>query len=282
MATEGKTKAPVDGKRLASLEAGVSSLALALSANGIELKEGQDPCVQAIVVIKRWHELTAARAELQLAVAIAVDAEPETIEDPFAAAAGALEAMKARVVDVEGQLETSRKRIVEIELENGELHQDVEDLANARNTLANQLAEEGKGQGAAVEEVKAPEPVAPVRERSENARDVGPAIRSLSYAELQQVIGFPDGAFEVAFSDGEFEIPAFTPEKINPASLARVDSSRFLLQQAITLRGGDRAEEIHGAGLLLGGTQIAYCTFEPPLTVQPNHEWKFDRTLIFA
>lgn len=256
MATEGKTKAPVvDGKRLASLEASVSSLAIALTANGFELKSGDDPCVSAIVAIKQGKERIASL-------------ELETL-DKF----GGLET----------ELEKARKRVAELETENGELHQDVEDLANARNTLANQLAAEGKGQGEQLEEVAEPEPAPIVRERPETARDVGPTFGTLTSGELQELLATTDAAFEVAFSNGDFEILEFTPtEQIKPASLSRVDGSRYLLLQPIVLKGGDHPEEIHGAGLLLEGTQVGYCPFEPPLTVQPGHEWKFDRSLIFA
>lgn len=283
MATEGKTKAPaVDGKRLAQLEAGVSALALCITANGIDLKEGQDPIDQAIALVKRWRELTIARAELQLVVAIAVGVEPETIEDPFAAAHGALETMKAHCVELETDVAAASKRVAELELENAELQTDVEDLTNAKNTLANKLADEGKAAHDPAPIVAAEEPAPAPLERPETARDVGPTFGALTLPELQQAVA-AGLSFELAFSNGEFELVEFSspPIVVQAADLQLLDGYRHVVRPAIHIKGGAMPQIIKGAGLLLEGVQVAYHGFTAPLTIHPGAEWKFERQIAF-
>lgn len=248
---EGKTKAPsVDGKRLASLEASVSSLAIALTANGIVLEEGADPTVTAIVTIKQLVEQADAAAA-------STDALIE-------------------------QLAVERSRVAALEAENKELQQDVEDLASAKNGLANKLAGEGGAPDAEqpIEPEIAPEPEAPARERPEASRDVGPTFGGISFAELGDAIR-AEAAFEIAFSNGEFEIIDFPPVAISPSDLHRVDGSRYVVAKAIDIMGGVAPERIHGAGLLLEGVQVGYCALEPAAVVLPGHEWRFHRSLIF-
>lgn len=283
--TKQKGKAPVDGKRLALLEAGVSALAMAMAANGIELKEGQDPLEQAIAIVKRWRELTLARAELILAVALATGTEPEAVEDPFAAAAGALETMKDRLdaLDAaaanpnqeESELDHWRRRAKELEAENAELQGDVEDLVNARNVLANRLAEEDKPSALELpaEPEWTPEPTI-ARERPESARDVGPTYGGLTSGELQTILD-AGAQLEVAFSNGEFEIIDFSgPIMVGVKELQRVDSARVRLKDGVELTGSTMLERIHGAALLLEGTQVAYHQFDPAIVIHPNQNWK--------
>jgi uncharacterized small protein (DUF1192 family) len=274
MPPEGKGKAPDNNKRLAALEAGVSALAIALTANGIKLEDGQDPIEAAIAAIKSQAkdvaELTA-RAE---ALAGEVDRLTGVVGD--------LEARLGADADP-GELEELRKRIVALTAEVGELEQDLLDMTNAKNALANQLAEQGKGTGdagAAPSPEPAPEPE-PELERPAHARDVGPAFGQLTDVAIAALVA-EGGAFEIVFSNGEFEIVDFEPRTIAAKDLTRVDSSRFVVEPAIHLRGVGAKVKVHGAGLLYGGKQVAYCAFDPPPVIEHGQERRFHRALIFG
>lgn len=289
--TKAKGKAPVDGKRLAQLEGQVSELTLALSANGIDLIHDQDPVQQAITVIKRWRELTGARAELQLAVAIAVNVEPDTIEDPHAAAIGALETMGLRIqalemVDkVDPALELMRKRLFELEEENKELKIDVEELASAKNALTNKLAgaREGEPEPPVVEQEK---PAIPLDEklitRPGSARDVGPEYGTLSMVEIKAAAD-AGATFELAFSNGTFEIIEYSTPRIELTGpqLTRVEDGKMMVKPPVHIKGAG-PEVLHGVGLLLEDVQVGYCRFEPAIPISAGDERKFDRVIIFS
>jgi hypothetical protein len=280
----GNQHGPDNNKRLAQLEAGVSALAMALAANGIELTAEQDPIEQAIAIVKRWRELTLARAELQIAVATAVGVEPETIEDPFAAAGGALETMKAHIGESAdaGELAAAKARVTELEAEVEELNHDVEDAINERNTLRNALSEAGKGSAAAAvdQEAEAEAPPAIELVRGENARDVGPSFGVLTADEIGSAV--EEGArFEVAFSNGEFELEEFGPIYVNATDLHRFATAQWSVAPTIHIKGASVPMEIAGAGLLLEGVQIGWCAFDPVTRIEPGQERAFNRALIF-
>lgn len=260
---EGRNRgAGVDGKRLASLEASVSALAITLTANGIDVGDG-DPLELAIGRIKRCAELEA----------LADQTTPGEI------------AAIARAEAAETALEAARKRVAELEEENGELKVDVEDLASAKNALANELAGEERplpppSPDAALEQAKE-QPAPAIAARPELARDVGPTFGGLTHTELRAAID-AGAAFDVVFSNGEYELVDFEPSRIKGTDLTRVDSSRFIVTPAIHLKGADHPHQLHGAGLLLEDVQVAYCPFDPPLTVHPGSDWRFERQILFG
>lgn len=314
---EGKTKAPtVDGKRLAQLQSSVSGLALALIANGVPVPEGADPFEIACGRIKHAAELddrimaligatTAVIGRFAPDMELAplngdeqlIDVQIRLLEQLYGAetpcdrriheleqklAAGPDGATEGEIAAI-ARAEAAEKRVAELEEETGELKIDVEELATARNRLANQLAEEGKGQAGDEPELEEPEATPTVaRERPDDARDVGPTFGRLTHVEMQQLVG-AGAPLELAFSNGEFELVEFSspPIEIAAADMIRVDSSRYIVGKAVHVKGADHPEELHGVGLLLEGSQVGYCPFDPPLLLLPGHEWKFDRQLVF-
>jgi hypothetical protein len=274
---EGKSaegKGRDNNKRLAALEAGVSALAIALTANGITIPEGADPIEVAIAALKGQAKTVADLETRASGLAAEVERLTGVVAD--------LEARLAAGADP-GEVEELRKRVVELTAEVGELEQDLLDMTNAKNALANQLAEEGKGTGEAP-----PEPPAaaeaepePVLERPAKARDVGPAFKQLTDVAIAKLIA-EGGGFEIAFSNGEFEIVDFEPVKIAAKDLTRVDSSRFVVEPPIHIRGLGAKVKVHGAGLLYGGDQVAYCAFDPQPVVEHGQERRFHRALIFG
>lgn len=321
-----KAKVPDNNRRLAALEASVSALAIALTANGFTIADGADPIEEAIKAIKFFAEMaaggtgTAKLEELEqqrhnLAgyasatlgrIAPDLDLAPLTDEQPFAylerltlaanprideliAAKGVNAELEAKLAAIgtpstdAAELVELRKRVVALTAEVGELEQDLQDVTEAKNRLANQLADEGKGTGDATKpEDPEPEPAAePVLDRPTSARDVGPEYGSLTEVAIGALVA-EGGAFEVAFSNGEFELIEFAPSKLGPKDLTRVDSSRFMVEPAIHIRGFGARAKVAGAGLLYNGEQVAYCAFDPAIYVDPGQERRFHRALIFG
>jgi predicted nucleic acid-binding Zn-ribbon protein len=323
---EQKAKAPDNNKRLAALEAGVSALTMALTANGIELAVGDDPIEKAIGAIKRSAEEANDGALEQLKTTVKEQAEsyaadveklneqlhnlagyasatlgrlvpeldlaPLTDEQPFAylerltaAANPAIENLLSRSstpgTDA-AELDAARKRIVELTAEIGELEQDLLDMTNAKNELANQLAAEGKGTGQAPPPPPPPDPEPEnlIGDRDPRARDVGPGFSTLTEVAIGALVE-EGGDFELAFSNGEFEIVELQPVKIRAKDLHRVDSSRWIVGPAVHVKGAVARVRLAGAGLLYKGEQVGYCAFDPALVVDPGQERRFDRCLIF-
>lgn len=283
----------------------LAELRVTLNANGFEVSDRDGPIVVAISAIKSIAGLNAAAEKLGLAVAVVLGVELEAITDPTEAAIAALESMKDRIVTVEGQraeleakiaavgtpgtdaaeLEALRKRTVELELENKELETDLEEVTNARNSLANQLADSGKGQAPPPTEEPKPkvDEIAPVDEpRPEIARDVGPEFARLTETAIGALIA-EGGDFEIAFSNGSFELVELSipPIKLTGADLQRVDSSRYIVGKVLHVKSASSAR-IHGAGLLYRGEQVGYCQFSPAIVVHAGQERRFDRALIFG
>lgn len=234
--------------RLAQLEASVSSLALALMANGIEVADGADPCTVAIIAIKRSAE----------------------------------EANDGAVATLKAQLEELRKDKLKLEIDVAELQLDLQEVTNQKNTLANRLAEEGKPSG--IEK-----PADPVRElepdlvieRPDGARDAGPEYGTLPIDELVNAIEAA-GELELVFSNGKWELLEFStaPIIVRPKDLNRLDPRRVQIKQGVDLKGSSGRALIHGCALLMEGMQVAYHTFNQPLAVNPNEEWRLHPVFI--
>jgi polyhydroxyalkanoate synthesis regulator phasin len=316
----GAAKGPDNNQRLAFLEAGVSALAIALTANGAAVGEG-DPIELAIAIVKAGAKDRAEAAETISAMGAKIDAlekagteeakaeleqlrarvaeleagptEPQGGDQALIAAAGRIAELErqleaARTATGEeandGAISTLKARVAELETEVGELETDVADAVSEKNRLANLLAAQGTSSTPpAVDQEPAAEPAPVERERAEGARDVGPDCGSLSGEEIAQAVA-AEAEFEVAFSNGEFEIVDFSspPIVVSPGQLERVNSAQFAVGPAVLIRGASAPEELHGAGLLLEGVQVGYCRFDPPIRIEPGQERKFDRALIFG
>lgn len=245
-------KAPDNNKRLAALEAGVATLAIALTANGFKVEDGADPVAAAISAIK---------------------GQASKIDELAAAGTPGTDA---------AELEELRRQNAELKQDNAELQTDLTEITNAKNVLANQLAAEGKGTGEVPPAAEpAPEPEPEPEVRPEAARDVGPNYNSLTEVAIGALVA-EGGQFEIAFSNGDFEILGLQPVKLGVGDLVRVDSSRWIVKPAIQARGGAGVSRIAGAGLLYRGEQVAYCPFDPVMKIEPGQERRFDRCLIFG
>jgi hypothetical protein len=272
-------KSPDNNKRLAALEAGVSALAIALTANGFTVAGGEDPIEEAVKAIKSLltdrSAATDKIAELEAAI---VALEAKLAAGPDGATEGEIAAI-ARAEKAEGELAAAN-------LEIAELKTDVEEAMSERNRLANELSAEGRSStppasaDETAAEVEAPAP----RERPENARDVGPNYPGLHNADDISALLADDQAhgLELAFSNGEYEILSLAPIAIGAKDLQQAEG-RVMVGPPVyaKLSATDPQEDLHGMGLLMQGEQIAYCTFPERLTLQPGSERRFDRAIIF-
>jgi hypothetical protein len=174
-------------------------------------------------------------------------------------------------------------KVKELEAEVAELTTDVEEITSAKNALANQLAEAGQAPASSDTQ---PEPdteeASAVRERPEAARDVGPEYGTYPIADLIKLKETDvDATFELAFSNGEFEILGIDPVAIAAACLVETDG-RLKVNVPIQVRGRGAIEDVAGAGLLLAGEQVGYCVLDPAVKLHPGEERRFDHSLIFG
>lgn len=310
---------PDDNKRLAMLEAGVSTLSIALAANAL-VKEGEAYDVFAVTVnaikfaASATEKLAAAEAratglEQQLgnlagyASATLGRLAPDLIlaplsadETPFAhierltiAAEPAIAELISRPASAEeandGAIATLQARVTELTAEVGELEHDLADMTNEKNRLANELAaaNEGRPQTAPADPVDATPPAPIVRERPEAARDVGPNYATIDGDELAGLITDQAHGFELAFSNGEYEILTLEPVPVTVNDLVRAEEGKFMVNGSVyaKLQATDEGEQIDGVGLMLGGEQIRYCKFVEALKLEPGNERRFERVITF-
>jgi hypothetical protein len=301
-------KLPDNNKRLALLEAGVSALAMALTANGVKIEEGADVFGIAVSTLKAEKKAHSEAIEQISAMGAKVDqlekageeinrlgdyllanhndaidgSAVDTVIKLLSASPAEAAAADTDAGDQAAELERLRVRVAELENENAELQTDVEDAINERNTLRNKLSGEGQSSAAAVvEEEAAPVVPAIVRERPDSARDVGPSFGSLTADEIQAAID-AGGAFEIAFSNGEYEIVEFGPITIAGSDLHRFATNQFAVAPTLHIKGAVLTEDIDGAGLLMEGVQVGYCSFDPAVRIEPGQERAFNRALIFG
>jgi hypothetical protein len=268
------TTNPDNNKRLAALESGVSALALTLAANGFTLEEGADPLEAAIGAIKGQAAKIDELETNASSAAIAAVARADKAE----AALGELEPKVEAVVDYlcanhpdkvsanECALTTATRILGEQSAEIVELKTDVQDLTEQLEADADRdaLAEE----------------VAVSRERPEGARDFGPTGGALDAAELAALIEKGE-AFELSFSNGEYEIVELAPVALPASDIVQIEGRR-LVGTPVFVRGGERAEELDGVALVYGGEQVAYCQFPKPIMLEANQERRFERAIAFG
>lgn len=249
-------KGPDNNKRLAELEAGVSALALAIAGAGIELKDGQDPIEQAIAITDSFKEKMLQLAALS---AFLLDNSDEPLDrGPVAAAISTIEKLSgngatAGEIAAIARAEAAEKRVAELE-----------------------AALEAAGEVPGGAPTPAPEP----KERPAAARDVGPSFGQLDAAELGEALDSGED-LELVFSNGEYEIVDFEPVKVTAKDLPIMAGKRQVAQP-LFVRGGGNDDRIHGAGLLQGGVQIAYCEFPSPVPIEKGQERRFERAISFS
>jgi hypothetical protein len=294
-----------NNKRLAALESGVSALVIALTANGVTLEDGADPIAAAVGRIKLAAELEAkaeettpgelaaiARAEtaekrigeLATIVAGVVGVGVEAITDPVAAAAGAFESMQAELAARPASAEEANDGAIEaLKAEILELQTDLIDMTDEKNRLANELSAANEGRPIvqqAPEPEPEPEPI--VRERPEQAADVGADCGTLDRSEIGELILAGEGLLELAFSNGDYEIVSLQRVTIGARDLVLLEG-RFVVGPAVhvKLAATDVPEELAGVGLLFEGAQIGYSAFPERVRMAPGTERRFDRAIAF-
>lgn len=232
-----KDTGPDNNKRLAALESGVSTLAIALDQNGFKLASGADPIEEAIKAIK---------------------GQAEKIDDLATSGEAAIAAV-ARADELNEQLLAANK---EIEA----LNNDIEQLEGRLEAL----------QSAGNEDALAP---VPVRERPEHARDFGPTFGLGDRKDIAKLIA-EGAAFEIAFSNGDHELVELAPVPIEGKDLVGVEG-RYMAPK-IFVRGGEILEHLHGAALVHGGEQLAYCEFPSPIPLEPKQQRGFEKAITFG
>lgn len=256
-----------NNKRLAFLEAGASSLAKALVGCGVTLEANDESLFdQAVIVIVDYPAVHKAAFEDVLTLRAALTANGAEPDDGANIIMAAIAQIKGGAAAI-ARAEAAEKQLLDAEKELEELRGDVLDL---------------EGKIAKLEDAKdAPDPAPEPRARPEQARDIGPAFGSVDREKLEELLGNGEGGFEIAFSNGEFEIVAIEPVPIKVADLRAMPFGRGL-DTPLHVRGGEDREEIHGAALLYEGEQVAYCAFPRPVEMERGQERRFDRSIIFG
>jgi hypothetical protein len=274
-------KTPDNNKRLALLESGVSAIAIALTANGFTVGEGEDPLAAAIAAVKgQAATIDDLTKKLEAAEGgNATDGEIAAIAraDKADAELGELQAKVQAVVDYlcanypddvspeECALSAATRILGEQKLELEQLNIDVEQLE------AQLEAKQNAGESEL-------EPTV-ARERPENARDFGPTFCKLDRADLVELLA-ADAGLEIAFSNGEYELVGLEPIAIKGSDLVSVEG-RYIAP-VVFVRGGADREDIHGAVLVHGGEQIDYFAFPRPIELEAKQERRFEKAIIFG
>jgi hypothetical protein len=274
-------KTPDNNKRLALLESDVTAVAIALTANGFTVGEGEDPLAAAIAAVKgQAATIDDLTKKLEAAEGgNATDGEIAAIAraDKADAELGELQAKVQAVVDYlcanypddvspeECALSAVTRILGEQKLELEQLNIDVEQLE------AQLEAKQNAGESEL-------EPTV-ARERPENARDFGPTFGKLDRADLVELLA-ADAGLEIAFSNGEYELVGLEPIAIKGSDLVSVEG-RYIAP-VVFVRGGADREDIHGAVLVHGGEQIDYFAFPRPIELEAKQERRFEKAIIFG
>jgi hypothetical protein len=274
-------KTPDNNKRLALLESDVTAVAIALTANGFTVGEGEDPLAAAIAAVKgQAATIDDLTKKLEAAEGgNATDGEIAAIAraDKADAELGELQAKVQAVVDYlcanypddvspeECALSAATRILGEQKLELEQLNIDVEQLE------AQLEAKQNAGESEL-------EPTV-ARERPENARDFGPTFGKLDRADLVELLA-ADAGLEIAFSNGEYELVGLEPIAIKGSDLVSVEG-RYIAP-VVFVRGGADREDIHGAVLVHGGEQIDYFAFPRPIELEAKQERRFEKAIIFG
>lgn len=279
MAQQPRGRAPVEGRRLASLEASVSSLAITLTANDIELPDGADPIVVAIAAMKDFASLRAQIATLADAL---LEHHPQAIDGSTGAVECAIKILSRPAGEETGGT-TSADAIAALEDQIDGLERQIivkDAKIAALESGAPPVEDQGDENDEEAEDVEA----AATRERPETAADVGPNYAGIfNSAELR---GELDGGdledLQLAFSNGDYEIVALQRVAILPADLQPYEG-RSIVGPAVHVRltPADAPETLHGVGLMLQGEQIAYCQLLDPIRLDPGMEHRLHRAIFF-
>lgn len=273
--------------RCGKLEEGVSDIVVAL-APLVGQSVGEDPLATAVEQLESKARLEAEYSKLAAyllanphegegsAIDVAISALEAAKAGPDNASAGELAAI--------ARAEAAETELGSVKLELAGLQEDLDAAISAKNELAQVVADKGYKRpepGEVSGEDGDYEPAPDPRARPESARDFGPDRHSIGDDLLAELLAGEGGRFEVAFSNGEYELVELAPVAITAADLA-LNGGRRCVLSPLTVRGGTHREEIHGAALLLDGEQIRYCTFPAPLVIEPGQERGFTRALYFG
>lgn len=278
-------KGPDNNKRLAALESGVSQLAIALAAAGVEIGEAGDPIKYAIELIEVQREAVRLPASMLVSALeaggekLAADADPVLVACELLSGGKVTKGEMAAIA----RAETAEKELGQVKIELEETKEDLERVASEKGRLANELAEliENKGykRPEAAEEAPAapPEPL----ERPDGARDFGPDFHRMDPLELGNFLASDPEGLEISFSNGDYELIELEPIPVTAAELVAREGRRALTK-IVQVKGGEREEPIHGAALVLAGEQIDYCQFPVPLKIEQGQVRQFVRMIFFG
>jgi hypothetical protein len=238
-----------------ALHSGVDHLAAELATAGIELKQGQDPILQAIAIVEDFRDRAANMAE----AIVAGEHEINEGETPFTAALRILSKPPGDATDGEIAAIARAEKL------------------EARVTELEGLLEDGAGRDLAGIEL-------PPAKR-DNAAECGPLGQRSSSAEIKGLID-EGHVLELVFSDGDCEIVEFEPVQLAAADLYPHGGGRLIVVPVVSIAGprGEAAApiEIDGAALLVNGEQVDYCPFDARLTVNPGDQRQFSRAFTFG
>lgn len=276
MAEQTQRPRTAESKRLTALETGIASLALALTANGIDVPEGADPIVVAITSLKDYASQRAQVASLADAL---LEHHPDAIDGSGGAIECAIKILSQPLAEETGGT-TAEDTVAALEAR-------IDELERAGQVKDSRIAALEGGDATVIqdgaskpEETDAPAPL----ERPETAGDVGPDYPGLlNSAELRELIGTGElEQLEIAFSNGDFEIVTLQRVPISPADMQSFEG-RNVVGPAIhaKLTPKDAPETLAGFGLMLQGEQIAYCAALDPIKLEPGVEHRFHRAIFF-
>jgi len=290
-------KGPDNNRRLATLESGASALAMALAANGFPIGEGENVHEVAIKAVKAGREsLSHVSAAGQRTEQLEKQVEDlaKQLEEAKTAAPESDNATPGEIAAI-ARAEAAEKRIAELQEAIG--NSSPSEGTEALESRIDELEREGMAKDARIKELEAGAPVVQVvadetaedvpatavRERPETAADVGPAYPGQFTAEeLTELIINTTSGFEIAFSNGDYEIVALQRVAISAADLQRFEN-RHVVGPTISARllPTDAPELLLGFGLMLEGEQIAYCAALDPIMLEPGSEHQFQRAIFF-
>lgn len=87
---------------------------------------------------------------------------------------------------------------------------------------------------------------------------------------------------ELVFSNGSHEIVEFDPIRVFAPAFHKQGARRYVLRDAILVKGAGEEKRVRGVGLFAGGKQVGWCAFPQPVSVPVGGERKFDRMIVFG
>lgn len=260
MADKGEGKGPDNNKRLALLETSVLAIAATLvNAGLLEDDSNEDPLEVAKVELERLGRQDLDNASLS-AFLLEKGVEPLEGERAVHTAMRHLAAL-AELVEAAGNSSPDEAAAALEE----QVRSLTEDLEKAHATIAS------FDKSAASKHRKGP--------KSSKARKVSPVEPAEGALGEAMEAG---EELELVFSNGSHEIVEFDPIRVFAPAFQKQGASRFLLRDAILVKGAGEEKRVRGVGLFAGGKQVAWCGFPRAVPVPVGAERKFDRMIVFG